>query len=262
MNGVSNHPRRWATSAAAIAITNPIATAISVSLMCWSSAGWNVSPQWSWNQSQQKVRFSRTQLPPPPKSGITGPDWAKTEVMATSGRRDRVHGGQADRLALRVGGHERLVAMGEHDRQGVAQARLTGARGPLAPLVIGSSSRSSSVASDRRFRPRSLPTKRATNSLAGSARIWSGVSYCASRPPSARMAMRSPILIASSMSWVTKMTVLRISRWRRRNSSCSRSRVIGSIAPNGSSMSMSGGSAASARASPTRWRWPPESCAG
>jgi hypothetical protein len=41
-----------------------------------------------------------------------------------------------------------------------------------------------------------------------------------------------------------------------------RSRVIGSSAPNGSSISISGGSTASARARPTRWRWPPESCAG
>ena len=39
-------------------------------------------------------------------------------------------------------------------------------------------------------------------------------------------------------------------------------RVIGSSAPNGSSISSTGGSAASARARPTRWRWPPESCAG
>jgi len=39
-------------------------------------------------------------------------------------------------------------------------------------------------------------------------------------------------------------------------------RVTGSIAPNGSSISSTGGSAARARATPTRWRWPPESCAG
>ena len=74
--------------------------------------------------------------------------------------------------------------------------------------------------------------------------------------------MRSPILIASSMSWVTKTTVLRISRWRRRNSFWSRSRLIGSMAPKGSSISISGGSTASARATPTRWRWPPESWPG
>ena len=38
--------------------------------------------------------------------------------------------------------------------------------------------------------------------------------------------------------------------------------MIGSSAPNGSSISSTGGSAASARASPTRWRCPPESCGG
>ena len=43
------------------------------------------------------------------------------------------------------------------------------------------------------------------------------------------------------MSWVTKTTVLRNSCWRRRNSSWSRARTIGSIAPNGSSISISGG---------------------
>ena len=47
-----------------------------------------------------------------------------------------------------------------------------------------------------------------------------------------------------------------------RNSSCSRVRVIGSIAPNGSSISMTGGSAASARATPTRCRCPPDSSRG
>jgi hypothetical protein len=37
--------------------------------------------------------------------------------------------------------------------------------------------------------------------------------------------------------------------------------LIGSIAPNGSSINSSGGSAASARATPTRWRCPPDSAA-
>ena len=74
--------------------------------------------------------------------------------------------------------------------------------------------------------------------------------------------MRSPIVIASSMSCVTKITVLPTSRCSRFSSVCSRARVIGSSAPNGSSISSTGGSAASARARPTRWRCPPESCAG
>ncbi len=38
-------------------------------------------------------------------------------------------------------------------------------------------------------------------------------------------------------------------------------RVIGSKAPNGSSSKITGGSAARARATPTRCRWPPESSA-
>ena len=74
--------------------------------------------------------------------------------------------------------------------------------------------------------------------------------------------MRSPILIASSMSCVTNTIVLRISRCSRRNSFWMRSRLIGSMAPNGSSMSISGGSAARARATPMRWRWPPDSWFG
>ena len=48
----------------------------------------------------------------------------------------------------------------------------------------------------------------------------------------------------------------------RRNSSWSWSRTTGSTALNGSSISSTGGSAASARATPTRCCWPPESWAG
>ena len=50
--------------------------------------------------------------------------------------------------------------------------------------------------------------------------------------------------------------------WMRRNSPCSSPRVIGSSAPNGSSMSRIGGSTASARATPTRCRCPPDSSSG
>ena len=86
-------------------------------------------------------------------------------------------------------------------------------------------------------------------------RIASGVSYWTSAP-SFMIAMRSPIRIASSMSWVTK-TIVFLRPWRiRRNSSCRCARVIGSMAPNGSSISITGGSAASARATPTRCFWP------
>ena len=49
-----------------------------------------------------------------------------------------------------------------------------------------------------------------------------------------------------------------ISRSQRRRSL----RTLASSAPNGSSSSSTRGSIASARASATRWRWPPESCVG
>ena len=48
----------------------------------------------------------------------------------------------------------------------------------------------------------------------------------------------------------------------RSSSSCSRSRVIASSAPNGSSMSSTSASWASARARATRWRMPPDSSCG
>jgi hypothetical protein len=51
-----------------------------------------------------------------------------------------------------------------------------------------------------------------------------GAAYCARWPPFLSTAILSPILIASSMSWVTKTIVLRISACRRRNSFCRRSR--------------------------------------
>ena len=71
-----------------------------------------------------------------------------------------------------------------------------------------------------------------------------------------------PSANASPMSCVTMMTVLRSRAWMRRNSACSSARVSGSSAPNGSSISSIGGSTASARATPTRCRWPPDSSSG
>ena len=113
-----------------------------------------------------------------------------------------------------------------------------------------------------RFSARSAPTKSSTKSSAGAIRSSAGVAYWARCPPCFRIAIRSPILIASSMSWVTKRTVFRISACRRRNSFWRRSRLIGSIAPKGSSISITGGSAARARATPTLCCWPPESWLG
>ena len=94
--------------------------------------------------------------------------------------------------------------------------------------------------SERRFSARSAPTKSSTKSFAGFISSSAGVAYCASTPPFCMTATRSPILIASSMSWVTNRIVLRISDCSRRNWFWSRSRLIGSMAPNGSSISISG----------------------
>ena len=80
--------------------------------------------------------------------------------------------------------------------------------------------------------------------------------------PSRITATRSAILTASSMSWLTKTTVFGTARCRRRKSFWRRSRVIGSTAEKGSSMSITGGSPARARARPTRCCCPPESWAG
>ena len=74
--------------------------------------------------------------------------------------------------------------------------------------------------------------------------------------------MRSPTVIASSMSWVTSTIVLRTRSWRLASSSWRRARTMGSTAPNGSSIRRTGGSAASARATPTRCCWPPDSSDG
>ena len=73
---------------------------------------------------------------------------------------------------------------------------------------------------------------------------------------------RSASSIASSWSWVTKTVVWPVRSWISRSQRRSSRRTLASSAPNGSSSSSMRGSMASARASATRWRWPPESCVG
>ena len=73
---------------------------------------------------------------------------------------------------------------------------------------------------------------------------------------------RSARRTASRTLWVTKMTVRSVSRQIRSSSSWSRSRVMASRAPNGSSISRIRRSWARARARATRWRMPPESSWG
>ena len=64
---------------------------------------------------------------------------------------------------------------------------------------------------------------------------------------------------ASSTLCVIISAPVRLSSQILSSSSCMRSRVMASSAPSGSSISRNRGSAASARAIPTRWRMPPDS---
>src|SRR5581483_4118866 len=67
---------------------------------------------------------------------------------------------------------------------------------------------------------------------------------------------------ASAIEWVTSSVVVTRSDQMRRSSRLRRWRVISSRAPNGSSSSSTCGWVTSARAMATRWRMPPDSCAG
>src|SRR6266478_5509757 len=80
--------------------------------------------------------------------------------------------------------------------------------------------------------------------------------------PACNSTMREARSRASRKSCVTKTIVLPRRRARAPNSRWSSARVTGSSAPKGSSIRRIGGSAARARATPTRWRWPPESSRG
>ena len=80
--------------------------------------------------------------------------------------------------------------------------------------------------------------------------------------PSLKTAMRSLIVSASSWSWVTKTKVMPTSRWICLSSTCISRRSLRSRAPSGSSSSSTLGRFTRARASATRWRWPPESWCG
>ena len=73
---------------------------------------------------------------------------------------------------------------------------------------------------------------------------------------------RSDRYTASGIEWVTNTTLVPVSAQMRSSSACMCSRVISSRAPNGSSISSSGGWAARALAMATRCCIPPDSCHG
>src|SRR5216683_7073650 len=85
-----------------------------------------------------------------------------------------------------------------------------------------------------------------------------GEALATMRPP-CNSTMREARSRASRKSCVTKTIVLPRRCARALNSRWSSARVTGSSAPKGSSIRRIGGSAARARATPTRCRWPPES---
>src|SRR5690625_3126982 len=115
------------------------------------------------------------------------------------------------------------------------------------------------------FAPTSSPSPRVSSRLA--AGLWglprtSWVGPSSTILPSSMTATRSQMLRTASIWWVTRMTV-RLSSSRTRAMSRRIDAVVsGSRADVASSQSSTLGCAAKARAIATRWRCPPESCAG
>ena len=101
----------------------------------------------------------------------------------------------------------------------------------------------------------------ATKRVAGASYTCCGVPTCSSRPW-LNTPMRSLIDSASCWSWVMNRKVMPRRRCSAFSSLCICSRSFRSSAPSGSSSSSTCGWLISARASATRWRWPPDSCAG
>src|SRR5882672_635481 len=99
-------------------------------------------------------------------------------------------------------------------------------------------------------------TNSRTYSLTGLVTMSSGTPNWTILPDS-MMAMRVPILSASSRSWLTKTMVFCNARCSSSNSSCRCSRISGSRAENGSSIRRMLASVAKARARPTRCCMPP-----
>ena len=138
--------------------------------------------------------------------------------------------------------------IGRPDHAGAArrrsQRRATGAAGTIGRAGVA-------LAEERRRRRRFSADRRPRRA----------------RPPGCSRprcitAIRSLSAIASDWSWVTSTVVTPASCWMRRSSSCISSRSLASRFDSGSSSSSSSGLMTSARASATRWRWPPDIARG
>ena len=75
-------------------------------------------------------------------------------------------------------------------------------------------------------------------------------------------AIREPIVIASTWSWVTYTIVVSRRWWSRAISARVWTRSLASRLDSGSSIRNTAGSRTMARPSATRWRWPPDSSFG
>ena len=150
--------------------------------MCSMSRGWNVLLQWLENQSQQNWRFSRTQLEPRWKVGMTGPLCAMGRASCSSiavrprprcrtcrGRRSgRGSPSTRCRAARRprpstVSAVTRRVTMSDSASRRHVRSSMVGSSS--APPLVDVSSMSRSSRNSRRLRPRSAPTKSAMKSL-------------------------------------------------------------------------------------------------
>src|SRR5436190_4351750 len=121
--------------------------------------------------------------------------------------------------------------------------------------------RRSSHASSASTRLKSWPACGSVSSR-GRARSTGRTCVMSARGPGDMTQMRSASTTASPMSWVTKTMVVPVRCQMSSRKPCMRRRVSASSAANGSSISSTFGSTASARAICSRWRMPPESCAG
>ena len=159
--------------------------------------------------------------------------------------RDRGRGGDEHDVLAQPGGH--LGAMRRDERQQLGHGQAGGRRfWPTAASATASAGHPQAALelADRSSRARSPACR--TQSVRLRAAPQSGRPARTLRP--CRASRGSPSGAGSVAA--------------RRNSACSSALVIGSSAPNGSSISSSGGSAASARARPARWRCPPDSSSG
>ena len=210
-------------------------------------------------QSQQKRWSPVTHELPLPKFGMTGPS-ARGHRSSSTSRERRTPSARRRRRRRRAGGRRRVSSISETALRTVVRG-ATRVAGPRSPY------RASSC--ELAERPEREPAQRAVladelrHELVGRVRE-DRVGRVVLREHAALAQDRDPVAHRDRLVDVVGDEDDRLRRPRGAGGGAllEPARVIGSSAPNGSSIRSSGGSAASARASPTRWRCPPESCAG